>query len=584
MNKEWSLDVLYTGYDSPQFQADFNAVPALVNELKVYAEHLYEGDEAQKLNEVLKLQEKVQNTVSRLSHYLGLRQATNTSDSETVAYSAKLNQMFAATAKPMTAINKFIASLDLDAVIAKDEWLEGYRFLLEEIKRSSKHLLNEEVEEVLTKMDISGGMAWGDMQEYLTSSLEVDYDGKTVNLSTVRNLAYDEDKDVRKHAYEAELASYEKIKDAVAFSLNNIKRQVNTVAELRGYASPLAMTLQDSRMKQSTLDAMFAALERHLPKFHEYMRRKAEMLGYENGLPWYEMFAPMGESDRKFTTEDAKEYLVSHFKGFSADLAEMVEEAFDHAWIDFYPRKGKVGGAFCDNLPQVKQSRVLTNFDGSLGDVVTLAHELGHAYHGLNIQDHRPLNTDYTMPVAETASTFNENLIMNAVISETEDKKEKMALIEKQLQDLNQITCDIYSRYLFESAVFAKSKEQFMFADDLCAMMVEAQKKAYGNGLDADTLNPFMWICKSHYYSSGLSFYNFPYTFGGLFARGLYAKYRKEGEAFVAKYKEMLKATTICSVEDVAAVCDIDLTDEAFWEDAMVACEELIDQFLELSK
>ena len=523
--------------------------------------------------------------MGRLAYYINLRQTVNTTDAQTVAYNAQLNQMLSAATKPMTLMNKFIAGIDqLDEIIGEDELLSTYSFMLHEIKENSKHLLSEEVEEVLSKMDLSGGQAWGNLQEFMTSTLEVDYQGEKVNLSTIRNLAYDESAKVRKAAYEAELKGYEQIKEPVAFALNNIKKQVNMVAELRGYDSVLAMTLQESRMQHSTLDAMFKAMEKHMPKFRAYMRRKAELLGHENGLPWYDLFAPLGESDRKFTVEEARDYLVDHFRGFADDLADMVAEAFDQAWIDFYPRKAKVGGAFCENLPEFKQSRVLTNFDGALGDVVTLAHELGHAYHGYHIQTHRPLNVSYSMPVAETASTFNENLIMNSVIAETEDKKEKMALIEKQLQDLNQIICDIYSRYLFESAVFEKAKDQFMFADSLCEMMVEAQKKAYGDGLDESTLNPYMWICKSHYYSSGLSFYNFPYAFGGLFARGLYAKYQKEGAAFVPKYRELLHATTVSSVEDVAAICGIDLTKEDFWEEAMISCEELIDQFLELSK
>lgn len=585
MNKEWNLDVLYTSYESEEFQRDFKSLPSLINELSECAEHLQEGNVKDKLIEILNLNEKITLVLSSLAYYINLRQAVNTSDAQTVAYGAQLSQIFSAAAKPNTKINQFIASIDnLDELVEQDELLKTYSFMLHEIKQNSKHLLSEDVEEVLSKMDLSGGEAWGNLQQYMTSTLEVDYKGEKINLSMVRNLAYDENAEVRKAAYEAELAGYEKIKEPVAFALNNIKKQVNTVAELRGYESPLAMTLEDSRMQRSTLDAMLKAMDKHMPKFRAYMKRKGELLGHENGLPWYDLFAPLGESDRKFTTEEAREYLVSHFRGFADDLADMVADAFDNAWIDFFPHKGKVGGAFCENLPHYKQSRVLTNFDGALGDVVTLAHELGHAYHGYNIQSHRPLNWNYSMPVAETASTFNENLIMNSVIAETEDKKEKLALIEKQLQDLNQIICDIYSRYLFESAVFENAKDQFMFADTLCEMMIDAQKKAYGDGLDEQTLNPFMWVCKSHYYSSGLSFYNFPYAFGGLFARGLYAKYQKEGAAFVPKYRELLHATTVSSVEDVAAICDIDLTKEDFWEDAMLSCEELIDQFLELSK
>src|SRR5690606_13735861 len=197
---------------------------------------------------------------------------------------------------------------------------------------------------------------------------------------------------------------------------------------------------------------MLEAMVEYMPAFHKYLKHKAKLLGHRNGLPWYDLFAPIGESESKFTIEEAREYLLENFREFSDDLVDMVEQAFEEEWIDFFPRKGKIGGAFCMNMPIVKQSRVLTNFTGTLNDVITLAHELGHAYHGLHIQDHLPLNTEYSMPVAETASTFNESLIMEAVIKNASGM-EKMALIESQLQDITQIICDIYSRYLFETEI-----------------------------------------------------------------------------------------------------------------------------------
>jgi len=292
----------------------------------------------------------------------------------------------------------------------------------------------------------------------------------------------------------------------------------------------------------------------------------------------------MGNNNKKYSAEEAKDYLIGLFKGFAPDLAEMVRCAFDDAWIDFYPRDGKVGGAFCAGIHPIKESRILTNFDGNFGDVVTLAHELGHAYHNFNIVDNSILNTSYSMPVAETASTFNENIIMNAAIAAAENDDVKLALIESQLQDATQIICDIYSRYLFETSVFENRSDSFMFPDELCELMLKAQKEAYGDGLDNSILHPYMWLCKGHYYSSGLSFYNFPYAFGGLFARGLYAKYMEEGKAFVEKYKKLLKATTVMSVEDVAKIADIDLTDKEFWKMGLESFAKQIDMFKELVK
>ncbi|MFQ9510056.1 MAG: M3 family oligoendopeptidase [Lachnospiraceae bacterium] len=376
---------------------------------------------------------------------------------------------------------------------------------------------------------------------------------------------------------------YNKIEDSIAFALNNIKSQVNMLAEVRGYESPLMMTLEQSTMKKETLDAMLSAMREYMPKFHEYLKAKAQMLGHKNGLPWYDLFAPIGSLDKKYSLEEARDYLVDSFRSFSADMAEMMETAFHESWIDFYPHAGKVGGAFCSNLSSIKQSRILSNYDGSFNAVDTLAHELGHAYHGMQIENNLPLNLDYSMPVAETASTFNETHITKKAIAEAVGD-EKLALLENLLSNTTQTICDIYSRYLFESEVFEQCKDRFLMAEDLKEIMIQAQKEAYGDGLDHDVLHPYMWACKGHYYSESLSFYNFPYAFGALFSMGLYTMFEKEGEAFVPKYREMLKNTPMTSVEGAAKIVGVDLTKPDFWRASLEGFAQLIDEFISLSK
>jgi len=225
---------------------------------------------------------------------------------------------------------------------------------------------------------------------------------------------------------------------------------------------------------------------------------------------------------------------------------------------------------------------VLTNFGGEFGDIVTLAHELGHAFHNEMLFSHGILNLDLPMPLAETASTFNENVLVSEAIAAATDKQEKLALIESQLMDACQIICDIYSRFLFEKSVIEGRESEFMSADTLCRMMNDAQKKAYGDGLIEETLHPYMWLCKSHYYRGSLSYYNFPYAFGGLFARSLYAMYREEGASFVPKYKKLLNATTVMDAEEAAAICGVDLTDKAFWARGLESFKQEIDEFVEL--
>lgn len=583
MKETWSLDELYLGFDDPKFQADMDRLEHLLAEYSDITGQLTQLEPKDALVKVLRCQEEIQTVSSNLGMFAMLRQSADTRDAKSASTAEKVWDMLAEMEGSSAIFRHFVAKLDnLDDLIAADPLLTEYAYLLHNIQADSKYLLSEKEEILFAKMNMSGASAWEQLQANLTSSVPVEYDGKTITLSTVRNMAYDPDPAVRKAAYGAELKCYDRIKDAVAFSLNSIKLQVINECKLRGYKSPLDQALHLSHMKRETLDAMWSAIDEYLPKFWAYYKAKAKALGYEGGLPWYDMFAPMGKNDKKYTIEEARDVILELFGSFDADLQAMGKQAFDQAWIDFYPREGKVGGAFDCGVPSIKQSRVLTNFDGAYGDIVTLAHELGHAFHDRNTFSHRPLNLDYSMPVAETASTFNENIVNHAALAAAQSDAEKLAILESMLMDAAQIICDIYSRYLFETAVFDNRSSEFMPADRLCEMMLEAQKKAYGDGLDHDTLHPYMWLCKSHYYSGSLSFYNFPYAFGGLFARGLYVRYQQEGDAFVAKYKQMLHATTVCDVEDAAKIAGVDLTDRNFWLASLQSLAEDIDQFIAL--
>ena len=585
MYDKWSLDVLYTGFDDPKFQEEFKQLDEFVEKFKNTAESLADKDARTAVKDALTLTEEYQRVLYRQANYCSLRQSVNTNDGETVSYLGRIFQKNNDITPYATAIEKFLSNLpNLDKVIGDDEMLNDYSYYLHEMQKSAKYLLSEDVETAIGVMNMSGGSAWSDLQSYLTSSVKVDYKGETTTLSAIRNMAYDADPEVRKSAYEAELVAYEKIKDAIAFSLNSIKMQDLSECKLRGHASPLDKVLFNSKMQRATLDALLEAMKEYMPNFRRYLRAKAEALGHKNGLPWYDLFAPMGKSDKKYSVEEAKSYLMNIFEKENPRLAEIVDRAFEENWIDFFPREGKVGGAFCAGIESEKEFRVLTNYDGSMSDIVTLAHELGHGYHNFMIFDNRPLNTDYSMPVAETASTFNENLVVNYAVKNASSDEEKLALLEGQLSDVTQIICDIYSRFLFESQVVNNRNDKFMFADELCNIMLEAQKEAYGDGLDHEVLHPFMWVCKGHYYSAGLGFYNFPYAFGGLFARGLYAKFQQEGPEFLEKYNYMLKETPVRSVEDVAKICDIDLTSKDFWLMSLHSYDDVIAQYKELVK
>lgn len=584
--KKWSLKKLYLGFDDAKYKADLDKLDQLILEVNSQAVDFNNYDKSvKKLERYLKNELALNDLVDKLYHFASLTTAVESTNQEAnkmvnllqdkLTQLTKINTLFIKWLKDYPNLNEDIENSDL---------LKEHKFYLNELKTKASHLLETNLEIMIAKLRQTGSSAWGRLQSLLTSTLDVEYDGKTITLSEVRNLATDKDPKVRKKAYEAELKAYEKIEDSIAYSLNSIKGEVNTISKARGFDSPLEQALENSRMSKVTLEAMQSAVKEYYDIFRKYLKRKAKLLGHKSGLPFYDLFAPIGKNNTTFTIEEANDYILKNFKTFSPRLHDLAKRAFTEEWVDYTPRKGKRGGAFCANMHAIKESRVMTNFTGSFSDMITLSHELGHAFHGDVIFDETSINSNYTMPVAETASTFCETIVNNAAIKDVKSEAEKIFLLESSIQDYTQVVIDIMSRFIFEKSVFEGREKTVFDASELKDLMLDAQLQTYGDGLNKDLLHPYMWVCKPHYYSGGLSYYNFPYTYGLLFAKGLYAKYLEDKEGFKGVYNKLLRATGKMKVEDVAKLAGIDVTQKAFWESSLELLKKDIELFLELTE
>jgi oligoendopeptidase F len=292
----------------------------------------------------------------------------------------------------------------------------------------------------------------------------------------------------------------------------------------------------------------------------------------------------MGRTDKVYSFEEARDFIVEHFGNFSPDLAAFAKRAADNHWIDAEQRDGKRGGAYCTEIQALKESRVLCNFDGSLDQVSTVAHELGHAFHNeCAFQAGKTVMQQVTpMTLAETASIMCETIVTEAVIQQVSDPQEELAVLESQISGAAQVIVDIYSRFLFEKEVFERRAQADLTADELNEIMERAQKATYGDGLDESQLQKFMWTWKPHYYSPALAFYNYPYAFGLLFATGLYAIYQQRGAEFVADYKNLLASTGEASAADLADRFGIDIRTRKFWDDSLAIIGKRIDRYCEI--
>jgi len=585
-NLNWDLSAIYPSYESEKYKNDLSKLDKIINELIDAGKHFDHNDETKCLEKFITLEEQLTTLVEPLFQYSSLQTSTNVNNSFANTEIAKIYQKLQSLVSTNVNYDKFIKSVNINKVCEESELLNKYKWNLENDKKNAKHRLSDKEELILSKYDQIAGSSWSDLQSKLTSNLKIKVEGfdKEMPLAEVRNLAYSNDPVVRKNCYDAELKAYPLIDEPIAMALNNIKRQANINVELRGYKSVIDMTLQRGHMKEKTLNALIDAIKQELPKLREYFKLKARAMGHKNGLPFYDLFAPMGNLTKSYTYDEAKKLVLDVYGSFSTPLMESAKRAFDNNWIDVYPYAGKVGGAFCSYTPTLHQARVLTNFTGSLGDVQTLAHELGHAYHGYVMSFNPPLQWDHPMQLAETASTFAQLLMTKKMLNDFTNPADKLTLIEYSLEEDTQVVVDILSRYLFELKVVNTPLEQPLSADDMKKMMLEAQDESYGDGLDPNYKHPYMWLCKGHYYSAGLNFYNWPYAFGMLYARGLYAKYLENKEEFVKNYDEMLRNTCKMDVEDVAATMGIDITKKSFWLSSLKQIENDIKEFKALLK
>ncbi|MDR3595191.1 M3 family oligoendopeptidase [Clostridium sp.] len=589
MELNWSLKEIYTSFNSEEFKKDLENLNEVIEDINIWAAEAVKDKEnlVKKLEEYINKFTLVTEISSKLSIFINLSLSVNTKDNEALRYSDILEKKLTNLVESSVKMERYTSDIEgIDYIINKSELLKEHEFLLKNICEQSEYLLSEKEENIIANMKNTGSNAWVKLKDNLISTLKVEMeeDGeiKEVPLTVVLNMAYEKNANLRKKAYEAEIKAYSKIEEGVAAALNAIKGEVLTVCDLRGYKSPLDKTLRDSRMNEESLEAMFSAMKEYLPMFRKYLRKKAEILGYKNGLPFYELYAPVCDADMKFSYEEGAKFVEKNFRTFSDHLGNFAQKAINNNWIDVKPKEGKVGGALCENIHFIGESRILLNYGDNFGDVVTLAHELGHGFHGECLNDETTLNSDYPMPIAETASTFCETIIKKAAIKEA-SKDEALTILETEISDCTQVIVDIYSRFIFEKSFFEARNESALSVEEIKELMLNAQREAYGDGLDPNFLHPYMWTWKPHYYDAEYNYYNFPYAFGLLFAKGLYAEYLKKGQAFSKDYEKLLSITGKNKLVDIAKVMGVDINDKEFWINSLKTIEEDINEFIELS-
>ncbi len=581
----WDMTSVFPSLESPEFAEAFAAVLNGITEFSALCERVgvrrrehpeADGAFAANYDAVTTSLNGLQEQMRVLSAYISSFTTTDANNDLAKSKESELSTHYVRVNQLTTRYAAWVGTTDVEGLLAASETARVHEYNVRRAVYQAQHQMAESEEALTAELGPSGITGWAKLHGTLTALLtvEVPLSGttKTLPMSSVRALAGDSDRAVRKAAYEAEIAAWEKNAVPLAAAMNGVKGYQQVVRKRRGYADDVEPTLFSNCINRATLDAMQTACTESFPDFRRYLAAKARALKLDN-LAWYDLNAPIGATTHLWQWDEACAFIRQNFALYSDRLYDFADKSFTLGWIDAEPRVGKRGGAFCMGV-RPGESRVMLNYDGSFMSVSTLAHELGHAYHNLNLAHRTPMQRGTPSTLAETASIFCETLAFDAAL-EKAGKEERVALLDTVLERNLGVVVDIHSRFLFEQSVFAKRSARDLTVAELNALMLDAQKQTYGE--DVTPLHSYMWAVKGHYY--GPTFYNYPYTFGLLFGLGLYARYLKEPEAFRAAYDDFLSSTGLADATTLANRFGIDIQGIEFWRSSLDVIRGQIEDF-----
>ncbi|MBX6352759.1 MAG: M3 family oligoendopeptidase [Thermoflavifilum sp.] len=588
LKQTWDLDVIFPGGSSSEAFAaflqalaeDLARFPSLVQRLNTEASN-------ETWTDAVKTAQDLSARLREAGAFVGCLTAQDVRDDKAKQLQAQVSGLQAQLA---SAYTQFDAAL---AAVPEARWAElmalpalaEVRFALEERRRRTQDRLDPPREALIAQLGVDGYHAWGELYNVVVGrmTMEVEAEGRrhTLSMGQAANWLEHPDRRVRQAVFARWEETWAAEAELCARALNHLGGFRLAAYRARGWEDVLKEPLDVNRMRRETLEAMWDAVVRHKGPLVQYLQRKAKLIGVD-APAWFDVEAPIGRSDKRYTYDEAADFIETQFRSFDPEFASFARSCFEKRWIEAEDRPGKRPGGFCTSFPVSEQTRVFVTFSGSSGNVSTIAHELGHAYHQHVMRGLPMFAQQYAMNVAETASTFAEQLVSDAALAQAGSDEERIGLLDERLQRAVAMFMNIHARFLFETRYYAQRRHGFVAVPALNDLMVEAQREAYQNALAS--YHPHFWASKLHFYITGTPFYNFPYTFGYLFSSGIYARAKAEGPSFAARYRSLLRDTASMTVEDLAQKhLGVDLTKPDFWDEAARFAVADVETFLRLT-
>jgi pepF/M3 family oligoendopeptidase len=585
----WDLESIFAGGSSSEsLQQELQQISTKMKEFHQLVDAFTPNSENQveALTEILAVHEEIQKSFTECGSFIEALNSANIHDQQAKLLTGQLYSNLPAFQLATTILNKKFASY------SEEEWqnlmthFSQIAFRLSEMRRDGQELLDEQSENIINTLALDGQSAWSQHYDTIVASIQIPFNGEMLSAGQAFNtMMSSQDKAVRQELFEKWEKAWSEKADIFADTLNHLDGFRLNNYKLHGIDDFLKQPLEYNRLDKETLDMMWGTIQKNKQPIIDFLTRKAQLFGKDK-MDWQDQDAPIVLGDfeeRRYTFDQAADFIVENFKKFSPKMSEFAQMAFDKAWIEAEDRPGKRPGGYCTSLPKSQESRIFMTYGESVNEVSTLAHELGHAFHSHVMWDLPTLNQDYAMNVAETASTFAELIVADATLKEAKTDEEKINLLDVKLQNAIAMFMNIHARFIFESNFYAARQKGLVATDEITRLMVEAQKEAYINGLGS--YHPHFWAAKLHFFIDEVPFYNFPYTFGYLFSLGIYAKASQHADGFEDQYIALLRDTASMTTEELAKKhLDTDLHQATFWQAGIDMVLKDIATFMELTE
>lgn len=586
---KWNLSNIYDSFEDEKFTNDMQSLEYKIYSINGWIKVNFENKDnaAKKIEHFIEFKNEVNDLINKLGTFSYL---TSAADTKNVLANQNFSKVLSFEQKTKSVENEFqnwLLQIDnIHDIVHNDEYLKDYEFYINGLVDEGNHMPSKEQGKLLGRMKGVSSNAWENLYRITISNhkveIDLEEDKKALTLQAIQGLLNSNDPKLREKAFRAKNESYNKISDTVTWAYNSIKGEQIIESELKGYDSALQMAMKEYKLKEETLNTMFQAIKKYVSVIQKGIMHKAKLLGYNDALPFYDLYAPLGKLEKEYTFDEVRQIILGNLKNFGDRLYKVAERAFDERWIDAEPRENKRNGGFCSNIHSINESRILFSFSGKSDNILQLSHEIGHAYHHDCLNEERSINSVCSLAIMESAAIFTENFLQKRILN-LSSKEEKLNILNGILIRDSRLILDIYAYFIFETKVFGIRKQRILSQNELCDLLKGAFSEAYGDSIEKETIDKYMWMSLPQLFYSNRPYYMVSYAFGLLFTKGLYAQYLKDKDKFVQDFEYFLTSSGKNSVEDAAAKLNINLTSEEFWESSLKIVEDDINAFIEES-